>query len=42
MDRAARYFAELGWQTTTDVSRIRCFDLLCQTGTRELRVEVAA
>jgi hypothetical protein len=40
MDRAARHFADLGWPTITDVSKTRCFDLLCQTATSELRVEV--
>lgn len=40
MDRAVRYFAELGWPTITDVSRYRCFDLLCQRGSDELRIEV--
>ena len=40
MDRAMRYFDTLGWSTITDVSRSRCFDLLCQRGTSELRVEV--
>jgi hypothetical protein len=40
MERATRYFAELGWPSITDVSRDRCFDLLCQRGIQELRVEV--
>jgi hypothetical protein len=40
MDRATRYFADLGWPTITDVSRNRCFDLLCQRDAQELRVEV--
>ena len=40
MDRAMRHFADLGWSTIIDVSRSRCFDLLCQRGMSELRVEV--
>jgi hypothetical protein len=40
MNRAIGYFADLGWATITDVSRSRCFDLLCQRGADELRVEV--
>lgn len=40
MNRATRYFTDLGWSTITDVSKNRCFDLLCQSGSRELRVEV--
>lgn len=40
MNRATCYFADLGWSTITDVSSNRCFDLLCQRGTSELRVEV--
>ena len=35
-----RYFANLGWSVITDVSRSRCFDLLCHHETDELRVEV--
>jgi hypothetical protein len=40
MDRATEHFAESGWSTITDVSKDRCFDLLCQRGASELRVEV--
>jgi hypothetical protein len=40
MEQARRYFSDLGWPMITDVSRTRCFDLLCQRGTSELRVEV--
>ena len=40
MDRATRYFADIGWEMITDVSRNRCFDLVCQRGNDELRVEV--
>jgi hypothetical protein len=40
MNRAINYFADRGWATITDVSGSRCFDLLCQRGTSELRVEV--
>lgn len=40
MDRAMRHFGAIGWSTITDVSRSRCFDLLCLRGTSELRVEV--
>ena len=40
MDRATCYFANLGWRAITDVSKNRCFDLLCQRDDDELRVEV--
>jgi hypothetical protein len=40
MERATRYFANLGWSSISDVSRSRCFDLICLRGEDELRVEV--
>jgi hypothetical protein len=40
MNRATQYFSNLGWSTITDVSSSRCFDLLCQRESSELRVEV--
>jgi uncharacterized protein DUF3883 len=42
METAARYFADLGWSSITDVSQTRCFDLLCLRDDEELRVEVKA
>jgi hypothetical protein len=40
MAQATRYFSVHGWTNVEDVSRTRCFDLICQRGSSELRVEV--
>jgi hypothetical protein len=40
MAQATRYFSACGWASVEDVSRARCFDLVCQRGSSELRVEV--
>jgi hypothetical protein len=40
MDRAAHHFSDLGWSNILDVSRTRCFDLLCHHRELELHVEV--
>src|SRR5262249_15610418 len=40
MAQATRYFSARGWTSVEDVSRARCFDLICHRGSSELRVEV--